>query len=445
VKRLAWPAMLAAALLGALALLAAPAELAQPIAFLSDVEGSAKKLAGFLEAHPAFARGADGRMHLKPGARFVHGGDVPDRLPGGTHVVNELVRLKDEAPDRVTLIAGNRDVNKLRLLVEMAPGALRAPPPVHADNWDVWRKERGDGRVQRFKWTLARTMGAPDSFEMRRRELAARGRPAGDEDVVESYLTELRAGGRFRVMLQRSRVLERIGPTLFCHAGLTDENLGLVPGDEVRAKSVDEWIARLDRWYARQLAEWAAGAEKWDGRGPRPGEALIRYAQPIEGKPNQASVIYSRNIDETGKITLPPPRVVRWLLANGVRRLAIGHTPSGEVPVVLRTEDDAFELVVVDTSRAADPELPSLVTIEGPGHRALTVRSSLTAQGRRVGVAFRTWLGRPTRLGKRRADGGVLVAPVAGGFASYRLEPGWKVVYGVHADEPLDGLELLAP
>jgi hypothetical protein len=40
--------------------------------------------------------------------------------------------------------------------------------------------------------------------------------------------------------------------------------------------------------------------------------------------------------------------VVEQLLANGVRRVVVGHTPSGDCPALLR--DGAFELVLADNS-----------------------------------------------------------------------------------------------
>lgn len=435
-----------ALLFAALALaLAAPAPSALRVAFLSDLEGSARKLSAFLHAHPAFVRGAEGRPHLAPGWRFVHGGDVPDRFAGSIEVAEELVRLKDEAPDRVTLIAGNRDLNKIRLLSELSPGGLRSPAPVRHGDWQKWLGGRQPTRAGRLRWILARTMGAPDAFELRRRELAGRGRPAGDEDVAASYLAELRAGGAFRALLERSQLLARIGSTLFCHAGLTDENVGFVPGQAARAPTVDAWIARLDRWYRAQLEAWERGAEAWDGRMPRPGEELIRYAEPVAfGVPNASSVVYSRNVDEQGKIALPSAHVIRWLSRGGIRRLALGHTPSGDTPVLLRTEDDAFELLVVDSSHASDPEAPSLVTLDGPDLDAVSVRSRIALAGARREVAFCARLDSPSRLGRRLADGSLLVAPLPDGFASYQLRPGWKVVYQLHRDEPVEspGLRL---
>lgn len=406
-----------------------------PVAVLSDIEGSARKLDLFCQRHPAFARGDDGLAHLVPGAVFVHGGDVPDRFEGSQRAVAELLRLSGEACDRVVLIAGNRDLNKLRLTAELSPAGLAALPPVKLDDWKAWSAKHPDIAAPapaRLRWILERTMGAPEGFELRRRELAAAGAAAHEEAVVASYLAELGPGGDFRALLNRSTLLARRGNSVFAHAGLTDENIGFVPGEPERARDLDEWIARLDRWYRAQLALWERDANAWSGSGPRPGEDLIRYAEPAPGKPaNAVSVVYCRSVDAQGKIALPGPATVRFLLDSGVRRLVIGHTPSGELPVILRTPDDAFEVVVADTSRAGEVENPALITLEGTDLDTVTVQGQVTLAGERTPVAFRSRVGHAAPLGKLTDGGAVVVGHAPGGLLTYQLAPGWKVVYDV--------------
>jgi len=382
-----------------------------PVAFLSDLEGSLAKLADFCARHPAFERGADGRVHLRDGWIFVHGGDAPDRFLGSMSVVDELLRLKQEAPDRVVLIAGNRDVNKLRLPLELSTAALDRDPIDLPEDWraavdqevvaagqratpaDVTADDRRRWTTQprRLRWIFRRTMGAAEAFELRRRELTQASRETGDEAVVASFLEDLGPGGRFRRFLEASCLLHRVGNTLYTHAGLTEENLGVVPG-RGRAGSVDEWIAAINAWYLTQLAQWRDGQGRWDAHGERPGEALIRYCQPLpRTKVNQASVVYSRNADEQGKIALPAAPVVKAMLDAGIRRVAVGHTPSGDIPVLLRTPGDDFELVVADTSRSTAPDEAALVTIEGGARSAWRSARGRTAWTAAPSRSVRGW------------------------------------------------------
>jgi hypothetical protein len=408
-----------------------------PVAFLTDVEGSLAKLTDFFRRHEAFASGADGRFHLRDGWAFVHGGDAPDRFLGSMGVIEELLRLKDEAPDRVVLIAGNRDVNKIRLPLELSDAALAHPPIERADDWQRFVAEdgaRANTRTWRLRWIFKKTMGAGDAFELRRRELTERGVDASDDAVVASFVADLGPGGSFRRFLESACLMHRTGNTLFTHAGLTDENLRRVPG-QAQAESVDDWVLRMNAWYRAQLSEWSAGLSAWPGRGPRPGEDLIRYCQPVPATGvNQASVVYSRNADAQGKIALPGASVVAWLATQGVRRLAVGHTPSGEVPVLLRTADDAFEMVVADTSRARMPELATLVTIGGGEQKATRVQAELelVGEGRRA-VDFAASIGAPSPIGKRTADGALVVAALGEDVVTYQLKPGWKVEYRIRS------------
>ena len=53
----------------------------------------------------------------KYGHRLVYLGDLMDRYPNEIKLMTSMIRLSDE--DKITLIAGNRDVNKLRLVDEL--------------------------------------------------------------------------------------------------------------------------------------------------------------------------------------------------------------------------------------------------------------------------------------------------------------------------------------
>lgn len=59
------------------------------------------------------------KITVKQGAKLVIGGDMVDRGPGDLRVLADVVTLKENFPDQVEFILGNRDINKLRLVYEL--------------------------------------------------------------------------------------------------------------------------------------------------------------------------------------------------------------------------------------------------------------------------------------------------------------------------------------
>jgi len=288
------------------------------IAYLTDVEGRWDKLETFAEDNPLISLDGD-RLRLAEGVTFVFGGDAIDRGPHGRRVVRTLLAAKRQYGERVVLLAGNRDINKLRLWREIGT----AP-----------------GRPERLREIFARTMGAKDAFAHRQAELAEEGPAAGDEDVVESFLEDLAAGGELRAYLEACRLAYRSGATLFVHGAVTAENLGGVPERDERIDDVDAWARALDALYAEQLHAFASGRDP---------TTLVAYQAPIPGtSANQASVVYGRTTDAIANPLAPPVDVVRRLRENGVHRIVVGHTPSGDCPAIVRDGD--FEVVLADNA-----------------------------------------------------------------------------------------------
>jgi hypothetical protein len=370
---------------------------APTVVYLSDLEGDAARMHRVLGAHERVL-GGPGEYRLAPDTVLVHGGDTPDRGPGSLDVRDTLLALAERYPGRVLLCAGNRDVNKLRLVHELG--------------------ERPTPRLLRT--LLADTMNAARAFEFRRRELRARALPHEDTDVVASYLDELAPGGGFHALLRRSRLVHRVGGTLFVHGSVTGANFGRVPGRAAPVRHVDTWVRLLNRWYLTQLDAWAREVEAPpDGR--RPGDALLRYVEPSPGSPeNAASVVYSRGLGGDGLPTLPDGETRRWLRAQGVWRVVVGHTPAGDTPLVVRTPDGSFEVVRADHSRRSDEVPTRLVLTEA----ATWIR----ARAGERDLDFRLLRGEPSGVGSR--DGHWLrAAPLPRGFLGYRLEPGFRVIY----------------
>lgn len=323
------------------------------VAHVTDVEGKWDKIADFARDNPAVSLEGD-RLILADGASFVFGGDAIDRGPWSRRVVATLLDAKERYGERVVLLAGNRDINKMRLARELTGHPpKRTPPEIVAQ-----------GRVALLRWIFQNTMGAKDAFEMRRAELANeaspgqrsaedpraaddRKRTVSDEDVVQSFLDDVQPDGALARYLAACQLAHRVDLTLFVHGAVTEENWGTVPGAPHRTPSTDEWVASLNAFYRAQIEAFrdrrlgAHGEPLW--------APIVDYQAPLAGtRLHQGSVVYGRPADPLGNPSLPPRAVMEQLQRDGIGRVVVGHTPSGDAPTVL--VDDGFQLVIADNS-----------------------------------------------------------------------------------------------
>lgn len=89
---------------------------------------------GGAEAEPGAAGGGAGGatslppLQLRDHCHFVYGGDVCDRGSGDIRICQDLLSLKRRYPDRVHLIVGNRDINKVRVRAYVRVFFISSPP-----------------------------------------------------------------------------------------------------------------------------------------------------------------------------------------------------------------------------------------------------------------------------------------------------------------------------
>jgi hypothetical protein len=310
------------------------------VVHISDVEGSWARLSSFVDRAPGVYFDALGRIVVDEDTVFVFGGDAVDRGPWSRRVVRTLLEARLRQPDQVVLLGGNRDINKIRvprevngMLSRRAPDDVRALP-----------------RPDLLRWIFNHTMGAQGAFEFRRDELRAEGLDHSDNTVVDSFVTDLLpdGGDHFR-FLQHAQLAFRCGPTLFVHGGIANEALGHVPGHD-RYDDLDSWIAALNAFYAQQIGLYAADPLCRD---PDPAWLpIVLYQAPKKGLGrNPESVVYGRfGCDAWNNPRLPSVSALRWLKQHGVTRVVVGHTPCGDIPAVLRS-DEGVEIVIADNSR----------------------------------------------------------------------------------------------
>ena len=251
------------------------------VGYVTDVEGNLDFWRRFVlrsaVIHPPDA--ADRELldlSLRPGCHLVFGGDSVDKSPGDLRFLRSLLSLKERNPDRVHLLLGNRDINKMRLAAELSerhwleavdhPGVYWR----HGTTPAAWLAEqptetlREDTRANRLRYMLQDTMGSPKAFEFRRCELRAMrgvGAPAAevsDDEVLKSYRESLAPGGLMRRYLQQAQLAALVGPALYVHGAVGRDSMGVVPrlaphGEGSGRLALQPWVAALNAFAAQQV------------------------------------------------------------------------------------------------------------------------------------------------------------------------------------------------
>mmetsp|Transcript_18751 Transcript_18751/g.58762 ORF Transcript_18751/g.58762 Transcript_18751/m.58762 type:complete len:695 (+) Transcript_18751:26-2110(+) len=386
---------------------------ADEVAYVSDVEGHWEYFCNYVELSNclSFARPGDHRqarssedleLELKDGCHFVFGGDACDKGPGTLRFLEAMVRLKQRYPERVHLLMGNRDINKMRWTSELAqpeldrlgevPAAYWVPEACRVSHLQYLRRlaaaeeglpdervteamaRRRNTKANKLRYMLKCDMGADGDFEFRRQELAhIRQRELAsitDDEVVQSYEESVGPRGWMREYLRHAQLGVLLGKSLFVHGQIigndfprervrgADEHgvawsVRVVPGEERPVDSVQQWLVRLNAWARRQVRDWERRPtwrqppqqptyEAWSGRGA---SELISYGTPASRVP---TVVYCRFLTAKCMPLHYPPELVSYLKRNGVQNVVVGHTPHGNAPTVI--QNDGVTVVMGDTS-----------------------------------------------------------------------------------------------
>lgn len=386
------------------------------VGFVTDVEGNLDYFERYI-ALSGVLRGkcSEGGLELVDDAYFIYGGDVVDKGSGDIRLCRLLAELKDRYPERVFLLVGNRDLNKLRMTAELSERDLERPAKsVPKPHWDQAVPSYAEylqgaaSKQSRCRWLLEHTLGCPKTFEFRRTELIALGLDASDEAVASSFVTEVLPGGALRAYLERAVVAVKFHHTLFVHGSVDRLSAGFVPPLTTKFRvgtnndlayppdrawytevSLDEWIDGLNLLLIAGLEEHARRPEWDDDRcATRGGEALMALqnrcavwgrsvvsncwadggnvdspkaaatrAAAWSGTANDAhATLFEASTGYTSDAL--DADVAGWLRKNGVLRVVSGHRPVGDSPAILSARYHGVELVCADTSysdtRASD-------------------------------------------------------------------------------------------
>ncbi|OLP74841.1 hypothetical protein AK812_SmicGene45511 [Symbiodinium microadriaticum] len=408
---------------------------------------------------------------------FVFGGDVFDKGDGDLRIAKQLLSFKKSHPDRVWLLAGNRDLNKLRFPAELAEDEIdvpqpvplypRAPPQVSLRSFLEKRLESSAGktvqdvntRANRLRWILDHTMTATGAFELRQQELALlSGQEASeihDEDVVESFLTSVsKEDGVVWEYLLHSCLLVMLGDCLFVHGGLPKEAINWVPTMDMRylqpaegavcggrrmEGTLQDWMKAMNDFMQEGLRDFREKMYWGPGR-TRGGEGLLcltstpacfRRSVVVE------SLLQGGTPDHLDK------DVEAFLVKGGVRTVFCGHKPCGDSPFVVR--GDHVAVVHCDTtySDGAAPDkrgsAVAAVEVSAPTSGQLQLRGVL-ADGRSYDFALYGDSG-DDLVGRQCCDGSWVKAKLPEGcYHVVSSEGTRKLRYDTRSQEELQGL-----
>jgi hypothetical protein len=263
--------------------------------YLTDIEGSAEFFDNFLSVSRILQRGKDGRLEFRNEQdRFVFGGDCFDRGTGDLAIARMLVDLKKRHPDRVYLVLGNRDINKMKLTAELHPTELSRKPedvprpyyiPSEARFFsfeDYVRRHKipekeHHSATHRLKWLLSHTMGCMPTFELRRKELALSRDDQSldaisDEDVVQSFLDSLKPNGAVAEYLLHARPGAVVVDSRFGLGAFNTHWVGFAPD----LHAIRVWPYNRDD-DVKSLAHHTEEERIWVGDTPVPGNDIIRH------------------------------------------------------------------------------------------------------------------------------------------------------------------------
>lgn len=384
-----------------------PSADAENIAYVSDVEGHWEFFCNFVSLSKGVSfRVGDGRgattgesldLDLADGWHFVFGGDSCDKGPGTLRFQEAMVRLKASYPDRVHLLLGNRDVNKMSLTSELdalevakfveVPGERRSNGSWRVSGVEFLKKmaakdqgldedevteamvEQWCTQASKLKYMFKYKMNSDGEFEYRRKELALQRAVAvsevGDAEVASSYEACLGPGGCTREYLRSAQIGVLIGDALFVHAQIignefkpgktrfADEqgvawSIRVVPGREEPVQDIREWLVLLNAWAAEQVNDWQehpVWRVPFEGKRTRGGARLLDYGTASSAWP---TVVYCRWLTKASMPMAYPEDLSKYLKDQDVRYVVVGHTPHGTAPTVIQS--GGVTIIMGDTS-----------------------------------------------------------------------------------------------
>lgn len=302
---------------------------------------------------------------LKENCKLVFLGDLIDNGFDNIKLLTFFILLKDKYNDKVILIAGNRDINKLRLqFIENDENFKK-----DIERISIWHEKFSklakQDKTQKLKFIFDETMGAKGLFDRIKTELtfkdSSNKNQIPTEEKVSEYITKIYLD-LIKSYLKKCQIIhvEKNINSIFIHGGIHNDNIGKFINKETEEeKNFDNWINNLNNEFQELIKK-----ENFDDLVP-----LLEYQEPpIDknkwvGESNDSSVLHSRPWNfETNNLRridiVKDNCYVTKLLENGINKEFVGHSPVGKLPIMIKKkidkefnkEFDYFYKVMCDTS-----------------------------------------------------------------------------------------------
>lgn len=355
---------------------------ASRVLYVTDTEGrkgpvEALIKAGELQDVGGKLQFTDQTTHL------IFGGDLPDRGPDSIKLRKWFMSLKEQYPDRVTLIWGNRDLNKLDLARQLV--ALDQNMSDKYKDWLV-KKITSEGGVvptepekllallnsqnnktNQIQWWMDFN-GTSKGLEFHRQELEELTKRSvslaeAADDMARSLDPK---DGEFFKYLKMGGLSDVVdGHIGVVHGGITKQNMGVVPG-VTENLSPKKWLPRLKQFGHDELElfqkDLAAGRTNSSSKVLYYGDAIWNdeWKKVIA---NDQSVVYPIRVKADGNFRLPENEVMEYLSKDGIDTVVKGHDPVGNTPLPLKK--DGFLYFYGDTSYAPNGTHTTVVIEDG--------------------------------------------------------------------------------
>lgn len=291
---------------------------------------------------------------LKKNCKLVFVGDLIDNGPDNIKLLTFFNSLKKKYGEQIILIAGNRDINKLRLNF-----LIKENDEFEKDinRIDVWKKSWEELKIKndspsitdKLKFIFDNTMGAKGLFDRIKSELSFikdKNTVQQNDDVVSKYILNNYLN-LVKQYLKESQLIHVDTNThsIFIHGGIHNDNyLTFIDKTKEKEKNFNNWITLLNKEFSEIIDH-----DNFKDLLP-----LFQYQEsPLDpndnskwkGESNDLSVLHSRPWDpiknNLRKIDIVKDNCyVTKLLENGINKEFVGHSPVGKLPVMIKKKID---------------------------------------------------------------------------------------------------------